>query len=487
MTRHATRPASRADTGPSEPTPESIDALMRAGDLAGAEQAARLVLAGAPDFARVHYYLGVTLYRTRRYEGAVEELRKAIAMRPVWGRAHYDLALALLRLDRLDEAEAELVLAEEQAHASHLPSIRAAQADLLVRTGQRDDARKLAEEAATIAGVTPALGRLLGELRREVGDLRGSASALRLAIEAAPEDPSLRWALGWTLALLKRDADAVDQYELADKLEADRAPAGLSWLVSYPKTGATWLRYMMATAMSLSLDADAPCETVDTGRIATLNPAWPRLGWTHDDAAIINEDGSPVDLRRLMLADHRRRYRGSRVVLLVRDPKDTLVSYFHHATRRSETPMELGSLGSFVRDPQLGLARVLRFLDVWSRATDAPDSLTVVSYEQLQADTPGTLARVLEALGVEGVSPEACARAAELGQADRMRAKEAAGTIEGMRVFSDDPNAAKVRSARVGSHADEMSPRDIAWCDKRIAAAMDSLAPPIRGALTPHA
>ena len=402
MSRHAVKP-SRPQSGPADPTPESIDALMRAGDLDGAEQAARTLLAREADFSRVHYYLGVTLYHTRRYEGAVEELRKAIVMRPVWGRAHYDLALALLRLDRLDEAEAEMALAEDQAHASHLPSIRAAQADLLVRTGQRDQARALAEEAATIAGVTPALGRLLGELRREVGDLRGSASALRLAIEAAPEDPSLRWSLGWTLGLLKRDADAADQYELADKLEADRAPAGVSWVVSYPGSGAAYLRSMAARAMG-----NAGAQAGDA-----LNPGRPRLAWTHDDAAVVDDDNAPADTRRLMLTGARERYRGSRVVLLLGDPKDVLAAAHAEASQRSPDAGSLvGSLVSFVRDPVLGLARFLRFCSVWSAAAEVPESLVVVTREQLAGDPAGTLARVLDALGVEGVSAEACAHAA---------------------------------------------------------------------------
>jgi hypothetical protein len=84
-------------------------------------------------------------------------------------------------------------------------------------------------------------------------------------------------------------------------------------VVSFPKSGRTWLHVMLAR---LAHGAHAPF-VLDV----------PGVLFTHDDA----------DKPSLPLRTDFGRYADRKVVLLVRDPRDVLVSYFAHRTRRDRT------------------------------------------------------------------------------------------------------------------------------------------------------
>ena len=105
-------------------------------------------------------------------------------------------------------------------------------------------------------------------------------------------------------------------------------------------------------------------------------------------------------------------------LFLVRDPRDVVVSYFYQRVKREDRPADLPTeLGPFVRHPDFGVDRILRFLAACQHAVDNdPGPSLVLSYEALHADAAGSLGRVLTFFGVDGVPREALdAAAAEVG------------------------------------------------------------------------
>ena len=52
---------------------------------------------------------------------------------------------------------------------------------------------------------------------------------------------------------------------------------------------------------------------------------------------------------------NRFRYRRSKVIFLVRDPRDVVVSHFYQVTKRSKNPFVFNSITDFVKDDILGL------------------------------------------------------------------------------------------------------------------------------------
>jgi len=153
-----------------------------------------------------------------------------------------------------------------------------------------------------------------------------------------------------------------------------------TYLVSYPKSGSTWLRFLLANCIS-----EHSC---DFTNVHTLVPD---LHFMPTSLA-----GQPEILKTHLLY-----HPGvDRVVYLVRDGRDVAVSYFHH-WQKQHHGRSLTSFHEFLKHFNNGLLdnfgpwgqHVLSWLD-----GDTPD-LLLVRYEDLKCDTVAALRRVLVFLG----------------------------------------------------------------------------------------
>ncbi len=84
-----------------------------------------------------------------------------------------------------------------------------------------------------------------------------------------------------------------------------------NFVISFPKTGRTWLRYMIKEMIRKS-----------TNKLDVT--------FTHDHSEIIIEDGVRNDTKFIFDHIRRKRYKRARVIFLVRNPKDVVVSHYHH-------------------------------------------------------------------------------------------------------------------------------------------------------------
>lgn len=234
-----------------------------------------------------------------------------------------------------------------------------------------------------------------------------------------------------------------------------------AFVVSFPKCGRTWLRMMLGTALGEHYGV-----TVRNVRRFTdadvHHPGMPRVLATHDD--------SPQTKPANRVMRDKRAYRGSSVVLLVRDPRDVIVSLYFHVTRRRGRPYE-GDLADFVRDRTGSLASLLAFYDAWTpRLGD--DNVLLVRYEDMHTDPGRELRRVLAFLGVERVADVTVDRAvtgASFERLQRMEREGSAPTRALRTVTIDDPESYKVRRGKVGGFVDYLDPEDIAAIDDAIA------------------
>ena len=55
----------------------------------------------------------------------------------------------------------------------------------------------------------------------------------------------------------------------------------------------------------------------------------------------------------------RYKYRRAKVIYLVRDPRDVVVSHFHQITKRSENPFFFKLISSFISDEIIGFNRIV--------------------------------------------------------------------------------------------------------------------------------
>jgi hypothetical protein len=247
-------------------------------------------------------------------------------------------------------------------------------------------------------------------------------------------------------------------------------------VVGYPKTGNTWLRYMLGSyaAVAYGLPAVPLFDEFDRWGRAVRAGGFPGVTFTHAPLTWASQTADDLD-RDLVVAP----FEGSDVVLLVRYPLDVLVSAWHQERTRARPPYE-GSLQAFLRDPVFGIEKLLRFYGIWAEAASAGFPVTVVRYEDLQTDAGRELRRVLDVLGIE-VDAAAAEAAVDRASFESMRALERSGraprySSSGLGIFGpsrdDDPDAYHVRRGRAGGYRDELDPTEARGLEDEISAGL---------------
>lgn len=243
-----------------------------------------------------------------------------------------------------------------------------------------------------------------------------------------------------------------------------------SFVVSFPKSGRTWLRVLLAVV-------EANRRGADTNTVVSewLEHEAPTLS---DRSVLFTHALSANAHERTEAMSHFLGYIGDRQrVFLVRDPRDTIVSYFFQVTKRQRGSALANDIGRFLRDPGYGIDRVLQFLaacDASQREDPGPSLL--VSYEELHCDPQRVLAATATFLGCPA-SSSTLEIAVMLASFDNMRRLELEGGLDGQRLAArdaTDPESLKTRKGVVGGYVDYLSRKDVAYVEKRIEALIPS-------------
>jgi hypothetical protein len=237
-------------------------------------------------------------------------------------------------------------------------------------------------------------------------------------------------------------------------------------LISYPKCGRTWLRVMISHAMGLHFgvdDVDYLGTDVLEGARATR---FPRLRVSHD--------GSPHWKTPRQVVRSKRRYRGKKVLFLVRGPRDVVVSMYFERSRRERAYSK--PLADFLHESKGSLATIIRYYNVWRHAREVPRGLCLVRYEDLHADTAKELRRIFDFLEVHDVSDAHIQEAVDFGSFGNMRSMEASDALGSGRLRARDKGDAesfKTRRGVVGGYGDYLDPEQIAWMEETILRDLD--------------
>jgi hypothetical protein len=172
---------------------------------------------------------------------------------------------------------------------------------------------------------------------------------------------------------------------------------GVVWIASYPKSGNTWLRFLLANYLKGPIDESARVEALipDVMRrrnLSELIGSHPVVyGKTHHRWA----------------RSHPHAAETIKAVVVIRHPKDVMLSHlnYHRLDRRTEKGFtDAAYIRIFIReggDPAWageGWGTLEENVRSWTEATDIEHLL--VQYEELKADARGVMARLVEFLGL---------------------------------------------------------------------------------------
>ncbi len=237
------------------------------------------------------------------------------------------------------------------------------------------------------------------------------------------------------------------------------------FLLSYPKTGRTWLRVMLGQMLALH------CGHPELAQVE-LGARMPRFAGV--PRILAKHDGMPQKKTAAEINPDRSEYAGCRVILLVRDLRDTVVSNYFQVTRR-EHRFE-GDISTFLHWPRGSFDGMLRYYNVWADQRHVPRGFLLVRYEDLHEDTARELRRVASFLELGSVSDVTIRSAVEHGSFGSMKQREAARPADGTPLAAGragDAESFKTRRGKIGGYVDYLSPDDVAWLNRRIDADLD--------------
>ena len=234
-------------------------------------------------------------------------------------------------------------------------------------------------------------------------------------------------------------------------------------VVSFPKSGRTWLRAMLSHVFHQAFEL-SNFQLLQFANLHQLDKRIPRILFTHDEPYKVGPD---------KLSGNKNKYYHRRLVYLVRDPRDVVVSMYFHRTRRDRDLTV--SLPEFVFGEQGGLSTVLAFYNNWAKELAKIKCLLVLRYEDMRADTPGKLSELFHFMGLQ-IGYTTIRSAVE--QADFARMKEIEDKGEYARGYlrpgdKNDQDSFKVRRGKVGGYVDYFSPDELAEINARIAEQLD--------------
>lgn len=221
------------------------------------------------------------------------------------------------------------------------------------------------------------------------------------------------------------------------------------YLVSYPKSGNTWLSFLMA---NIHLKISGLDREVNLFNIYDFIPDIHVSRYLKKD--ILSFPG-----HRVIKSHSEFNPLYGKVIYIVRDPRDVMVSLYFF----------LKSMGSFdeslsmlIRSPLFGISAWCRHVQSWIEKTPASVSIDFVRYEDLKIDTHKVIKRLYKHLGYS-IPDNIVVKSIELSSFENMKKLEKFHNYGGEMRF---PSLEFIRKGQSGSYKSDLSKEDISFINK---------------------
>lgn len=217
------------------------------------------------------------------------------------------------------------------------------------------------------------------------------------------------------------------------------------FLVSFPKAGSTWVRYFLCEILCQrsvheNSSMDVTNQLMPEFAHSSLFLPWgfeecPRIIKTHQKHNFI--------------------FGKKAAVLIIRDPRDIVVSYYHYAAGSKDYNFE-GSVSDMLRHPKMGAEACLSHYASWENFAQL-----ILKYEDIKAATLEQFSKLLDFYGIERSESEIqqAIEASDFSAMKKAQAKSQTLKAE----FKEGHQF--VRSGKSAQWKELFSPKDIAYYD----------------------
>jgi hypothetical protein len=253
-----------------------------------------------------------------------------------------------------------------------------------------------------------------------------------------------------------------------------------NYILGYPKTGNTWFQVMLLHIFSQGFKIDF--EKIPwSPRVYFFapNPSEKKIiidfHFTH---YMPNFNIEPYSSMKLDL----KKLKDKKVILLIRNPKDTLVSLYMHNVFRSGVYPPGHSLDEMVHDEIYGIRKYIEYYRQLYHRIFSWDSHCLIKYEDLHSPNKcfRIIKEVMQYLEVINVPDDYIRNSITYAAFENMQKLEKNQTLKlkslgPPETGSQIQNAMKVRKGKVGDYKNNMHPNTIAYINSEVDIALPKL------------
>jgi len=249
------------------------------------------------------------------------------------------------------------------------------------------------------------------------------------------------------------------------------------YFVSFPKSGRTWLRLMLAKIYSQITGVDFQLFlSPDKGLLKNQVKPYPFLVFGHgyQNSGIAQGKDFPEDY-----------YKGAKIILMVRDPRDVVVSHYYH--EKYYYKCYDGTVSEFIRykydankpDPgkrkaRFGIMPIINYMNSWQKNSHILDSSFLLTYEDMKNDTLSNLNELCAYLELP-VKKELLNDVIEYCHFSNMRKLEEKNELDWKALDSSDSiKGYKTRKGKAGGYIEELSNEDILYIEDLLFSKLNS-------------
>lgn len=251
------------------------------------------------------------------------------------------------------------------------------------------------------------------------------------------------------------------------------------YVLSYPKCGRTWLRFMMGNVLvhHFRLENAPLNDILMVKNLHKQNKTIPQIRFAHDDlpnwkwVSEIETDKS--------------KYKSKKIIFLVRDPRDLVVSNFYQKKFRGFKEKEgfkkenfKGDISEFISYEFGGIPNIIKYYNVWANQKQVPKDFCLVRYEDLKTKPLETLKCIFDFLGINHIKEESFKYAIAASTFEKMREIEEKNLLNNQRLSANNNTqveALKTRKGKVGGYKEELTSSDIEWMEQYLQDNLDAM------------
>ncbi|MEM8722821.1 MAG: sulfotransferase domain-containing protein [Cyanobacteria bacterium P01_G01_bin.39] len=167
------------------------------------------------------------------------------------------------------------------------------------------------------------------------------------------------------------------------------------FLVSYPKSGNTWVRFLIANALKFHFQIDREVN------FFTIRDIIPGIKGRNRNLSPLGPFGIP-SIPRIIKSHAAYNPNYDRVIMLVRDPRDVIISYYCYLKNYTGAISKNTTISSFIRDKRYGIDTWIKHTESWLlKANNSHQIIRIFRYEEFIKDTKKNLWDIMDLIGIE--------------------------------------------------------------------------------------